>query len=93
MPDRISTTLLPSDQTVRVRTLEQALGVLMDWYELPLLEAKTLLATWAVRCDASACQVAEALVYGICLGRATTCSRTLLRQVEALLRQLPPPGL
>lgn len=79
MPDRVSTALLPFDQTVQARTLEQAWGVLMDWYELPLLEAKTLLAAWAGQCAASDFQVADALVYGICLGRTTARTASDIR--------------
>jgi hypothetical protein len=75
--------------STHVTVLEQAVGVLMDWYELPSLEAKIQLCAWAVRCDVSACELAEALVDGVCRGRATACRPGVLRELEQLLRELP----
>jgi len=69
--------------------LHQAVGVLMDWYDISPETAQDLVRTWATHCGASACQVAEGLVHGICLGKPTTCQDTLLRQLEQLLRHLP----
>ncbi|WP_112244544.1 hypothetical protein [Kribbella monticola] len=76
--------------TAHVAVLDQAIAVLMDWYELPSLEAKIQLCAWAVRCDVSACELAEALVDGVCLGKATGC-RGVVRELEQLLRELPAP--
>jgi hypothetical protein len=78
--------------TAHVAVLDQAVGVLMDWYELPPLEAKVQLCAWAVRCDVSACDLAAALVNGVCLGRANGCQPDVLRKLEQLLRELPGVG-
>ncbi|TDU88834.1 hypothetical protein EV138_2385 [Kribbella voronezhensis] len=75
--------------TAHVAVLDQALAVLMDWYELPPLEAKIQLCAWAVRCDVSACELAGALVNGVCLGRATAGHGAVVRELEQLLRELP----
>lgn len=61
----------------------------MDWYEIPPAEAEVQLRTWAAHCDLSLCQVAEALVHGIFLGKSSGCSGAVLRQLEQLLRELP----
>jgi hypothetical protein len=72
-----------------VAVIQQAVGVLMDWYELPSAQAGRRLRSWAARCEVSPCQVAEALVNGICLGRPHSCQVTVVRQLERLLRELP----
>jgi hypothetical protein len=69
--------------------IEQAVGVLMDWYELPPAQADCRLRSWAAQCEVPPCQVAEALANGVCLGRAHGCQVTVVRQLEQLLRELP----
>jgi hypothetical protein len=69
--------------------VQQAVGVLMNWYDLPPLDAVIVVEGWAVRCDVPTTQVAEALVHGICLGKTTSCHTALLRRLEKLLRELP----
>jgi hypothetical protein len=91
--------LIMSDQTdpfcrhsqldIHLEVLHQAVGVLMDWYDVRPPQATAQLHAWAVQCDASICEVAEALVNGICLGRSSSCRLTVVRQLERLLRELP----
>jgi hypothetical protein len=78
-------------RTAHEAVLRQAEGILMDWYDIPSVTAQRQLNSWAVECDSCACQLAEAFVHGICLGKATSCPKVLLRRLEQLLRQLPAP--
>jgi hypothetical protein len=94
MSDPISTATQVCDHLTQVAheaVLRQAEGILMDWYDIPSVTAQRQLNSWAVECDTGACQVAKALVHGICLGKATSCPELLLRRLEQLLRQLPAP--
>lgn len=72
-----------------ITVIQQAVGVLMDWYELPPAQAGCRLRSWADQCKVSTCQVAEALVDGVCLGRAHSGQVIVVRQLERLLRELP----
>lgn len=93
MSDRIFTTTIPDSSDGRLSAqqpvIQQAVSVLMDWYDLPPLEAEAELGRWAIQCEVSTYRVAEALVRGVCLGQATSFHATLLRQLEQLLRSLP----
>jgi len=65
----------------------QAVEVMTEWYDLSSAQARTQLREWASRCDASACQVAEAFVHGVYLGTPTTCPPATVRRLERLLRE------
>ncbi|WBQ03486.1 ANTAR domain-containing protein [Kribbella sp. CA-293567] len=69
--------------------LQQAVGILMDWYGVPPEAAIEQLEQWATDCGAASWEVAEGLVHGICLGRPTACREEVLRHLEQLLRQFP----
>ena len=69
--------------------VHQAVGVMMEWYELPPAQARAQLREWAAQCDASACQVAEAFVRGVYLGSPTKCPLATVRRLEHLLREFP----
>jgi hypothetical protein len=71
--------------------IQQAVGVLMDWYDISPYAATEQLQVWADDCGVPITELAEGFVNGICLGRPTTCRDTVLRQLEELLRQLPTP--
>ncbi|MDX6262228.1 MAG: hypothetical protein QOH84_3916 [Kribbellaceae bacterium] len=72
--------------------VQQAVGVLMDWYDISPDAATGQLQVWADGYGATIEEVAEGLVHGICFGRQTTCPTTILRQLEEDLRQLPSPA-
>jgi hypothetical protein len=71
--------------------VQQAVGVLMDWYDISPDAATAQLQGWADGCGATTEEIAEGLVHGICLGRQTTCPTMILRRLEDLLRRLPTP--
>jgi hypothetical protein len=73
----------------RTRQLQQAESVLRGWFGLSPEEAGAILRAWSIECDACTCQVAEALVNAICLGRGTTQNPELVRRLEQRLRRLP----
>ncbi|MFI5707119.1 ANTAR domain-containing protein [Kribbella sp. NPDC051620] len=73
--------------------VQQAVGVLMDWYDISPDAAARQLQAWADKCGATIGEVAEGLVRGICLGRPTSCPEQILRRLEDLLRQLPTPAM
>jgi ANTAR domain-containing protein len=72
--------------------VQQAIGVLMDWYEVPPDAAIEQLQNWSGDCGVPLDELATGLVQGICLGRPTRCPQTTIRHLEQLLRQLPEPA-
>jgi hypothetical protein len=75
--------------TAAQHVFEQAKGVLMDWFCIAPAEAEDVLLSWAYEADLPADRLAGVFVHDVCQGRSTGCDPSVVRLIEAKVRQLP----
>jgi hypothetical protein len=69
--------------------VEQAKGLLMEWFGVSADRADDVIRAWAGRCGRPPEVVAEVFVRQIWQGDATGCDRAVARALEHALRDLP----
>ncbi|ONI73946.1 hypothetical protein BWI15_11155 [Kribbella sp. ALI-6-A] len=69
--------------------VEQAKGLLMEWFGVSAEQAGDVIRAWASRCGRPPQVVADVFVRQIWQGDATACDRAVARALEDALRDLP----
>jgi hypothetical protein len=69
--------------------VEQAKGLLMEWFGVSTEQAGGVIRAWARQCGRPPEVVADVFVRQIWQGDATACDRAVARALENALRDLP----
>lgn len=68
---------------------DQAMGLLMESFNLDAPEAAYLLSTWSHLCAVPPADIAAAVLCAVGTGDTSGCDLRVVRQIERWLRQLP----